>query len=49
MGVSAMKHNLMAEGIIASARVRHPTASLDAVSLAELRFLRERIRTGVTV
>jgi 4-hydroxy-tetrahydrodipicolinate synthase len=49
MGVSAMKHNLVAEGIIASARVRHPTASLDAVSLAELRFLRERIRTGVAV
>ena len=47
LGVSAMKHNLVAEGIIASARVRHPTASLDATSLAELRFLRERIRAGV--
>ncbi len=49
LGVSAMKHNLLAEGIIASARVRHPTASLDAASLAELRFLRERIRAGVAV
>ena len=49
LGVSAMKHNLVSEGIIASARVRHPTASLDAVSLAELRFLRERIRAGVAV
>ncbi len=49
LGVSAMKHNLVAEGIIASARVRHPTATLDATSLAELRFLRERIRTGVAV
>ncbi len=49
LGVSAMKHNLVAEGIIASARVRHPTASLDATSLAELRFLRERIRAGVAV
>ena len=48
MGVSAMKHNLVAEGIIASARVRHPTASLDPVSLAELQFLRERIRAGGT-
>jgi 2-keto-3-deoxy-L-arabinonate dehydratase len=40
MGVSAMKHNLVAEGIIRSARVRHPTAALDAHSLAELEFLR---------
>ncbi|MCX6607347.1 MAG: dihydrodipicolinate synthase family protein [Acidobacteria bacterium] len=44
LGVSAMKHNLVSEGIIASARVRHPTASLDATSLAELIFLRQRIR-----
>jgi 2-keto-3-deoxy-L-arabinonate dehydratase len=43
MGVSAMKHNLVAQGIIASAAVRHPTAALDAVSQAELRVLRERI------
>ncbi len=41
MGVSAMKHNLMAAGVIRSARVRHPTASLDARSLKELGFLRE--------
>ena len=44
LGVSAMKHNLVSEGIIASARVRHPTASLDSASLAELTFLRQRIR-----
>ncbi len=43
MGVSAMKHNLVAAGVIASAAVRHPTASLDALSLAELKCLRERI------
>lgn len=43
MGVSAMKHNLVAEGVIASAVVRHPTAALDAVSLAELAVLRERL------
>jgi 2-keto-3-deoxy-L-arabinonate dehydratase len=43
MGVSAMKHNLVAQGIIASAAVRHPTAALDAVSQAELKVLRERI------
>jgi 4-hydroxy-tetrahydrodipicolinate synthase len=41
LGVSAMKHNLVAAGIIRSARVRHPTASLDARSLAELEFLRQ--------
>jgi len=43
MGVSAMKHNLVAAGVIASATVRHPTSSLDAVSLAELKNLRERL------
>ncbi len=43
MGVSAMKHNLVAQGVIASATVRHPTASLDATSQAELKVLRERI------
>jgi 2-keto-3-deoxy-L-arabinonate dehydratase len=43
MGVSAMKHNLVARGVIRSATVRHPTASLDARSLAELQILRERI------
>ena len=43
MGVSAMKNNLVAAGIIQSAAVRHPTAALDAVSLAELKVLRERI------
>lgn len=41
MGVSAMKHNLLAAGVIHCARVRHPTAELDARSLAELSFLRE--------
>ncbi len=43
MGVSAMKHNLVHAGVISSATVRHPTASLDAVSQAELQALRERI------
>ncbi len=43
MGVSAMKHNLVAQGVIASAAVRHPTAALDAVSLAELAVLRSRL------
>lgn len=43
LGVSAMKHNLVARGIIASARVRHPTSELDAVGLKELAFLREWI------
>lgn len=42
MGVSAMKHNLVKAGVIASARVRHPTRSLDTDSLRELALLRER-------
>jgi 4-hydroxy-tetrahydrodipicolinate synthase len=43
LGVSAAKHNLVAEGVIASARVRHPTASIDAAGLAELKLLRELV------
>ena len=43
LGVSAMKHNLVARGIIAGARVRHPTSELDAAGLRELAFLREWI------
>ena len=42
MGVSAMKHNLTAAGVIQSTRVRHPTRSLNAESLRELQWLRER-------
>jgi 2-keto-3-deoxy-L-arabinonate dehydratase len=41
MGVSAMKHNLKAAGVIQSAYVRAPTVALDARSLEELAFLRE--------
>jgi 4-hydroxy-tetrahydrodipicolinate synthase len=44
MGVSAMKNNLKAAGVIASTKVRHPTAELDTTSLAELAVLRERVR-----
>lgn len=40
LGVSAQKHNLVAAGIISSAHVRHPTASLDRESLDELANLR---------
>ena len=40
LGVSAQKHNLVAAGVIASAHVRHPTASLEPESLAELTHLR---------
>ncbi len=43
MGVSAMKHNLAAAGVIKSTRVRHPTASLAAESLHELEGLRARL------
>lgn len=41
LGVSAQKHNLVAAGVIASAQVRHPTASLDAESIVELAHLRD--------
>ncbi|MBY0506297.1 MAG: dihydrodipicolinate synthase family protein [Bryobacteraceae bacterium] len=41
LGVSAMKHNLVAKGIIANARVRHPTSEVDAAGLQELAFLRD--------
>lgn len=41
LGVSAAKHNLVAEGILASARVRHPTSSIDAAAVSELKVLRE--------
>ncbi len=44
MGVSAMKHNLHAAGVIASTRVRQPTTSLDAAAQQELAVLRERTR-----
>lgn len=47
MGVSAMKHNLAAAGVIASTAVRHPTVSLAAESLHELAFLREWTARGV--
>lgn len=43
LGVSAMKHNLMAKGIVASARVRHPTSEIDTAGIQELKFLREWI------
>lgn len=40
LGVSAMKQNLVSRGILKSARVRHPTATLDAASVRELERLR---------
>jgi 4-hydroxy-tetrahydrodipicolinate synthase len=46
LGVSAQKHNLVAEGVIQCAKVRHPTAALDAESLVELAFLRELANRG---
>ncbi|MFN7924630.1 MAG: dihydrodipicolinate synthase family protein [Bryobacteraceae bacterium] len=41
LGVSAAKHNLMALGVLKSARVRHPTQELNAAGLRELTALRE--------
>lgn len=50
LGVAAMKYNLQAAGVIQSARVRHPTATLDSEAVGELKFLRcrvERIASSV--
>jgi 2-keto-3-deoxy-L-arabinonate dehydratase len=44
LGVSAMKHNLKAAGVIESSYVRHPTGSIDKAGLAELDFLRDYCR-----
>jgi 4-hydroxy-tetrahydrodipicolinate synthase len=46
LGVSAMKHNLAARGVIAGARVRHPTATLDEPGLSELEALRHWVDCG---
>ena len=40
MGVAVMKQNLCDAGVIASARTRHPTRTLDATDVAEVRSLR---------
>ena len=40
LGVAVMKRNLFDAGIIASPRTRHPTRSLDAVDVEEVRQLR---------
>jgi 2-keto-3-deoxy-L-arabinonate dehydratase len=43
LGVSVMKHNLMAAGIISSARVRHPTSTLDQIGVEEVKALVENL------
>jgi 4-hydroxy-tetrahydrodipicolinate synthase len=43
LGVSTMKHNLQAMGVIAHATVRQPTRSLDAIGIREAKELREEI------
>ncbi len=43
LGVSAMKHNMVKRGILASARVRHPTSTLNGAGLEELEVLRRMI------
>ena len=43
LGVSAQKHNLVADGVIACAHVRHPTAALEPESVAELAQLRQLV------
>jgi 2-keto-3-deoxy-L-arabinonate dehydratase len=39
LGVSAMKHNLAAAGVIRTARVRHPTSTLDQIGMEEIEAL----------
>lgn len=41
LGVSVMKTNLHAAGILASSRVRHPTSAIDAIGEKEVEALRE--------
>lgn len=41
LGVSAMKHNLVARGVIACAAVRQPTSEIDRMAAAELEYLRK--------
>ena len=43
LGVSAMKHNLQARGVIAHTTVRQPTSEIDALAVKELSVLRERL------
>jgi len=46
LGVSAAKQNMVARGVIKSARVRHPTSSLDWQGLRELEALRNWVDSG---
>lgn len=46
LGVSAMKHNLKAAGIIKHTTVRPPTRALDGLGIEELRQLTEDLRLG---
>jgi 2-keto-3-deoxy-L-arabinonate dehydratase len=43
LGVSVMKHTLKAAGIIRSARVRHPTGTLDRIGVGEIEALMENL------
>jgi 2-keto-3-deoxy-L-arabinonate dehydratase len=47
LGVSAMKHNMLAGGIIKSATVRSPTRALDGIAIEELQELRKGLRLAV--
>jgi 2-keto-3-deoxy-L-arabinonate dehydratase len=47
LGVSAMKHNMLAGGIIKSATVRPPTRALDGIAIEELQELRKGLRLAV--
>jgi 4-hydroxy-tetrahydrodipicolinate synthase len=46
LGVSVMKHNLQAAGMIRSVRVRHPTSTLDRIGVKEVEALMENLSAG---
>ena len=46
LGVSVMKHNLKASGIIRSSRVRHPTTTLDRIGVEEVEALVEDLNAA---
>lgn len=49
LGVSVMKHNLKAAGIIRSARVRHPTNAIDRIGVEEVEALIENLHAGWSI
>jgi 2-keto-3-deoxy-L-arabinonate dehydratase len=49
LGVSVMKHNLAAAGVIRSARVRHPSSTLDRIGVQEVAALMSHLNAGRSI